>query len=67
VGPSHSIKKIDASKLREEYHRLVQGLKDLRTVRETDDIMSNPGMRGHHSILRSSLLFMINQYIYIDG
>ena len=39
----HRIKQVDASKLREEYQKLVQGLKDLRSGRETDDIMSNPG------------------------
>lgn len=32
----------DANKLKEEYHRLVEGLKDAQVARETDVILANP-------------------------
>lgn len=32
----------DANKLKEEYERLVEGLKDARVARETDIILANP-------------------------
>lgn len=32
----------DANKLREEYTRLVEGLKDAQLARETDIILANP-------------------------
>ncbi|XP_043282259.1 general transcription and DNA repair factor IIH helicase subunit XPD [Venturia canescens] len=32
----------DANKLKEEYHRLVEGLKDAQLARETDVILANP-------------------------
>lgn len=38
------IKEEDAEKLKEEYERLVQGLRDTNIARETDVIMGNPGV-----------------------
>lgn len=32
----------DANKLKEEYQRLVEGLKDAQVARETDVILANP-------------------------
>lgn len=32
----------DANKLKEEYDRLVEGLKDAQVARETDIILANP-------------------------
>ena len=37
-----SIKERDAGKLREEYNKLVQGLRDINAARETDMVLSNP-------------------------
>lgn len=37
-----SIKERDARKLKEEYQRLVEGLKDANVARETDTILVNP-------------------------
>lgn len=37
-----SIKERDAGKLREEYNKLVQGLRDASAARETDMVLSNP-------------------------
>lgn len=36
------IKETDAAKLKEEYRRLVEGLKEANIARETDIYMSNP-------------------------
>lgn len=36
------MKEDDAAKLKEEYNRLVQGLKDAQEARETDIILANP-------------------------
>lgn len=41
------IKETNASKLREEYNRLVQGLKDASVARETDVVLSNPVLPAH--------------------
>lgn len=38
----NEIKKFDENKLKEEYNRLVQGLRDTNEQREADAIMSNP-------------------------
>lgn len=37
-----SIKEQDTKKLREEYNRLVEGLKDASVARETDIVLANP-------------------------
>ncbi|CAH3122190.1 unnamed protein product [Porites lobata] len=37
-----NIKERDANRLREEYNKLVQGLRDASTARETDTVLSNP-------------------------
>ena len=37
-----SIKEVDAKKLKEEYMRLVDGLKDANIARETDQFLANP-------------------------
>ena len=39
---SVSIKERDANRLREEYNKLVQGLRDASAARETDTVLSNP-------------------------
>lgn len=39
---SRRIKETDAAKLREEYRRLVEGLKEANVARETDVYLSNP-------------------------
>ncbi|CAI9741824.1 general transcription and DNA repair factor IIH helicase subunit XPD-like [Octopus vulgaris] len=36
------IRETDENKLKEEYHKLVEGLKDARIAKETDVILSNP-------------------------
>lgn len=36
------IKETDAAKLKEEYRRLVEGLKEANIARETDVYLSNP-------------------------
>lgn len=38
----HRIKETDAAKLKEEYRRLVEGLKEANIARETDVYLSNP-------------------------
>ncbi|KAM4590524.1 general transcription and DNA repair factor IIH helicase subunit XPD [Fundulus diaphanus] len=38
----HKIKETDAAKLREEYRRLVEGLKEANVARETDIYLANP-------------------------
>ncbi|CAG12711.1 unnamed protein product, partial [Tetraodon nigroviridis] len=38
----HKIKETDAAKLKEEYRRLVEGLKEANIARETDVYLSNP-------------------------
>lgn len=39
---SDRIKETDAAKLREEYRRLVEGLKEANVARETDVYLANP-------------------------
>lgn len=39
---SDRIKETDAAKLKEEYRRLVEGLKEANIARETDVYLSNP-------------------------
>lgn len=36
------MKEKDSKKLKEEYHRLVEGLKDANVARETDIVLANP-------------------------
>lgn len=36
------VKQQDSAKLQQEYNRLVQGLRDAASARETDMVMSNP-------------------------
>lgn len=36
------MKEVDAKKLKEEYQRLVEGLRDANAAREMNDILSNP-------------------------
>jgi len=38
------IKKTDASKLQDEYAKLVEGLQEAEEAREEDTFMANPGM-----------------------
>lgn len=37
-----SMKEVDVNKLKDEYDRLVEGLKDAQMQRETDVILANP-------------------------
>lgn len=37
------IKETDAKKLKEEYQKMVEGLRDAGVARETDVVLSNPG------------------------
>jgi len=39
---SFRMKEDDAKKLKEEYQRLVEGLRDASVARETDVVLSNP-------------------------
>jgi DNA excision repair protein ERCC-2 len=39
------IKRTDASKLQDEYSKLVAGLQNANEGREEDDILANPGRR----------------------
>lgn len=41
---SYRIKEEDEQKLKLEYQRLVEGLREANIARETDLIMSNPGL-----------------------
>lgn len=36
------MKEVDAQKLRDEYNRLVEGLRDASVARETDVVLANP-------------------------
>lgn len=36
------MREVDINKLKEEYNRLVEGLKDAQLQRETDVILANP-------------------------
>lgn len=36
------MREVDVNKLKEEYNRLVEGLKDAQLQRETDVILANP-------------------------
>ncbi len=40
----NSIKKTDATKLQDEYAKLVAGLQEANDGREEDDMLANPGM-----------------------
>lgn len=46
----------DVNKLKEEYNRLVEGLKDAQTARETDVILSNPILPDE--VLQGEILLM---------
>jgi hypothetical protein len=47
---SKRLKESDAEKLKMEYQRLVEGLREANIARETDLIMSNPGKPRIHFI-----------------
>uniref|UniRef100_A0A3Q2CP82 General transcription and DNA repair factor IIH helicase subunit XPD n=1 Tax=Cyprinodon variegatus TaxID=28743 RepID=A0A3Q2CP82_CYPVA len=49
----HKIKETDAAKLREEYRRLVEGLKEANVARETDIYLANP-------VLPDEILLLLN-------
>lgn len=38
------VKDIDTDKMRDEYQRMVQGLRDASIARETDTLLANPGV-----------------------
>lgn len=42
LSPPTRIKETDAAKLKEEYRRLVEGLKEANVARETDVYLANP-------------------------
>lgn len=59
----------DVNKLKEEYERLVEGLKDAHVARETDIILANPVLpnevlQGKFLILDISVIIMNLIYIY---
>ncbi len=56
----YSIKDTDAAKLREEYNRMVQGLREAQEARETDIMLSNPGEKG--VALQTSKLTLRSRY-----
>lgn len=63
----YRIKEEDEQKLKLEYQRLVEGLREANISRETDLIMSNPGLSSLFQLLSSSFLlwFVIgNAYLY---
>ena len=37
------MKETDAERLKQEYHKLVEGLRDLNESRLSDQVMGNPG------------------------
>ena len=39
----YRLKEHDSDQLKEEYHRLVEGLRDANIARETDVVLANPG------------------------
>lgn len=51
------IKETDAAKLKEEYRRLVEGLKEANIARETDVYLSNPVLPDE--ILRGMTLAIV--------
>lgn len=54
----------DANKLKEEYHRLVEGLKDAQLARETDVILANPVLPNEvlEGKLQFSVFFSVFRY-----
>lgn len=59
----------DVNKLKEEYERLVEGLKDAHVARETDIILANPVLpdeilQGKFLILHLFKIIMDLIYIY---
>lgn len=59
----------DVNKLKEEYERLVEGLKDAHVARETDIILANPVLpnevlQGKFLILDISVIIMNLIYTY---
>lgn len=60
----------DVNKLKEEYERLVEGLKDAHVARETDIILANPVLpdeilQGTFLILHLFKIIMDLIYIYL--
>ena len=55
-----SIKEADVQKLKAEYHQLVEGLREAHVARETDVLLSNPGMTSisfqQETLLVSSMI-----------
>ena len=47
----------DANKLKDEYNKLVAGLKDAQTARETDVVLANPVLPNE--VLEGMLYFII--------
>jgi DNA excision repair protein ERCC-2 len=45
------LKDCDAERLKNEYQKLVQGLRDASIARETDVILANPGIARETNIL----------------
>lgn len=62
----------DVNKLKEEYERLVEGLKDAHIARETDIILANPVLPNEvlqgkliNLILDTSVIIMNLMYTYL--
>lgn len=66
-----SLKERDAKKLKEEYQKLVEGLREANAARETDTILVNPVLPDQilHGIFRnyihtSQILKSLNYYYF---
>ena len=54
------IKRTDASKLQDEYEKLVAGLQDANDRREEEDMLANPGMYRSYTALNGLLSISSN-------
>ena len=45
-----SVKKTDATKLQNEYQKLIEGLREADQAREEDSFMANPGISSFFSV-----------------
>lgn len=56
---NYSVKERDSRKLKEEYQKLVDGLRDANIARETDTILVNPVLPNQVLQGTNSVLFFI--------
>jgi DNA excision repair protein ERCC-2 len=57
------MKDADAARLRNEYQRLVEGLRDAQIARETDVVLANPVLPDH--VLQGLLFHHYDQMFYL--